>query len=261
MKIHLLIADSGGTKTDWCFISENGTKKFFTTASFHPRNILALNAVELSYCFKEFTELKELEVYFFGAGCLNEDKATELIVFLKSLGFNNVTVQSDILAAGLALNGGNGWGAICGTGSVVFELKNGQLLQLIGGTGRETGDEGSGYYFGKLLVKEIHQKRIDSSTFKELENVELIPENYGDFAHLLATHKNHPVIELIHRKNIQLFTEKYLPTGIEISIAGSYSFFHQAFFKEELEKKSIKVVRFIHKPIEELTDYFLNSTD
>ncbi len=36
MKFIRLIADSGGTKTDWCGIDEQKEKHSFTTESYHP---------------------------------------------------------------------------------------------------------------------------------------------------------------------------------------------------------------------------------
>ena len=38
MRNLFLVADSGGTQTDWCFVSETGVREYFTTKSFHPSN-------------------------------------------------------------------------------------------------------------------------------------------------------------------------------------------------------------------------------
>ena len=50
MKKSYLIADSGGTKTDWCFVDVLGNKNYFTTASYHP-NLMSEEWIETNKSF------------------------------------------------------------------------------------------------------------------------------------------------------------------------------------------------------------------
>ena len=254
MNRSILIADSGGTKTDWCYRNSLGEKKYFSTDSYHPRELTFKDVAQEKVFFKDYYDIEGLELHFFGAGCLKTEIANEVSNYFKQLGFKNVSVESDIVAAGLALNEGNGWGAICGTGSVVFQMENGTLKQLVGGTGRESGDEGSGYYFGKLVSQEIESRTINPSMFQELNDFNFDNEKLGELSSLLKNYKSTPEIEALHRKNIQSFANKYLKQCDVVSIAGSYAYFHQDFFREELSILGIEVLRFIHKPIMELAD-------
>lgn len=54
-------------------------------------------------------------------------------------------MKSDLHGAGYSLFGKeSGWGTIMGTGSVLFQWKEQEVVQEIGGKGHLSGDEGSG---------------------------------------------------------------------------------------------------------------------
>lgn len=70
----------------------------------------------------------------------NKDEVLQLL---------GVPIVSDVNLASMALlNKNQSLGVILGTGSVFFTKK-----QVYGGFGHSLGDEGSGYYFGKLVLK------------------------------------------------------------------------------------------------------------
>jgi len=255
LKTPKLIADSGGTKTDWCFVNSNGEKYFFTTESYHPRNLAEYDLIEQKMKWTEYSIHFNLEVHFYGAGCLSSENQQKMVSFFTELGFRNVFVLSDVFAAGLAMNGGEGWGAICGTGSVAFKMEKGKLTKIHGGLGRELSDEGSGYYFGKLVVSRIAAGQIRINDFLELRNIELIPENYAQIPKLLTIYMEHEQIKEIHESNILEFAKAYLDGCKEISFCGSYAFYHQAIFSEVLQKMEIQVHSFLERPIEKLVEY------
>ncbi len=252
-----LIADSGGTKTDWCFVDEQGEKQFFTTESYHPRSIDDLDLISQRTFWDSYSSIENLELLFFGAGCLSPQNQQKMIDFFQKMGFKNCSVQSDILAAGYALNGGEGWGAICGTGSVAFHMSNKKLIKLQGGLGRDLGDEGSGYYFGKLIASKLVSGQLRHDEVSALAHLELSPENYSKIPHLLSAVKDKEVIREIHKENISLFVKAYLDGCQELSFCGSYAFHHQEIFKETLQYFGIRCISFIERPIEKLVDFLL----
>ena len=159
MKNLEIIADSGGTKTDWIISNENGVLTRITTESYHPRNIGIDFLTRNKVLWSEITNLQDYRLHFYGSGCLKKENAL-MKEALSSIGFIDPQVSSDMDAAAKALKIENGWGAICGTGSVVFKVSNGKIIEIRGGLGRELGDEGSGYYFGKLIAKAVLEKGI-----------------------------------------------------------------------------------------------------
>ena len=83
----LLIADGGSTKTNWCIIDSSGKQTFFDSEGYNPYFvdsayiIQSLNKV-LSSTIKR---LNISEIYFYGAGVQNDDKARVIKDALKVL--------------------------------------------------------------------------------------------------------------------------------------------------------------------------------
>ena len=78
MKRPLLIADSGGTKTDWCFIDELGNQHYFSSESYHPSNWSVDFTERIAAFWEQRPELKKAQVHLFCAGCLNPTNALKL---------------------------------------------------------------------------------------------------------------------------------------------------------------------------------------
>jgi len=265
VKRKIIVADSGGTKTDWCIVDDTGNEHFFSTDSYHPR-MLNDSFLEEAKQFWLDQNVFDYSLFFFGAGCLQVDKKQLMTDFFGGLGFKSVDVQSDLIGAGLALNGGNGWGAICGTGSVVFRLENGELKELRGGLGRALGDEGSGYYFGKLVSEAFQKNELSDEVMQRLQSLDLIPEIYATLALQLHDLKNDPSIMPIHEANVRLLRDRFLhqPTQdgeciTSVSIVGSYAFHHQEIFQRIFLEHDIQIKSLLERPIIALTNYLLAS--
>ena len=155
----LLIADSGGTKTDWCLIINN-KYYFFITESYHPTSLDKTSKVELLEFWKHLTQKTKISCHFFGSGCSSEENQVKIKDhFSQKSSFQLFVVSSDLVAAGIALLGNEeGYVGILGTGSVLTYYKNKQITEIIGGFGYLLGDEGSGYYFGKLALQKYLNK-------------------------------------------------------------------------------------------------------
>ncbi|NRA10761.1 MAG: hypothetical protein HRT57_02250, partial [Crocinitomicaceae bacterium] len=149
-----LFADSGGTGTGWVYLDSNGNKVYFDTESYHPSNWNE----SFWFRFVSFWESKRhllgYTLNFYGAGCLNTDYATLIREKFESIGFSNVKIKSDLHAAGYSVHkNGKGVVIISGTGSVLFDYFDFHVTNIVGGKGHVLGDEGSGFYFGKLIIE------------------------------------------------------------------------------------------------------------
>ena len=265
----VLIADSGGTKTDWCLISPNHYY-FFSTESYHPNTLSSPSKFELLVFWKDLTRKLAITCHFYGAGCSTEENQTKIKNhFTKDTNFIQLKVASDLIAAGIALLGNKeGYVGILGTGSVLTYYNKSQITEIIGGFGYLLGDEGSGYYFGKLVL----QKYLKNELSKALTS--LFETQYGNRYHILKNcyspegkafisgmqiNSDSEIIQreinLIHKENIDLFLTTYLPkepVNKEISFVGSYAFYQKEILKTALEKLGWELVKVIQKPIEEL---------
>lgn len=262
-----LIADSGGTKTDWCFVDSSNNKKFFTTESYHPSNWNEAFWARFNNFWKKQSNYFNCDLEFYGAGLLNEARADELQTFFQEVGFSEVIVKSDLFAAGRALNVSElSTVAILGTGSVLFKFDGENIHGIIGGKGHEIGDEGSGYYFGKLVYEAYERELLTESQLElfinkidilvlerslktkeskyELSNVAyLLRDNRTEFYHF-------------HKQNCCAFYYMH-SSGIQnnkISFVGSYAFHFQGIIRQVLSGFGVEVEKVIEKPIRLLID-------
>ena len=276
MKKSYLIADSGGTKTDWCFVDILGNTNYFTTASYHP-NLMSDEWIEANESFwKKYSIIKDLEVHFYGSGCLKEPNRTKVKLVFEKWGFKDVQVESDILAAARACFGKeDGWIGILGTGSVLAEIENHRIKNVYGGLGPLIGDEGSGFYFGKLLIDNYLKDKFSLETIREIESTMITegfmsldsnaPANKEFIASLSGLFSGSLNLEIqqLHLENISCFIEKYFPATIvnkTICFVGSYAHYNQRIIKELLLKRHLNLGVLITKPIELLSEYSIKST-
>ena len=276
MKKSYLIADSGGTKTDWCFVDILGNTNYFTTASYHP-NLMSDEWIEANESFwKKYSIIKDLVVHFFGSGCLKEPNRTKVKLVFEKWGFKDVQVESDILAAARACFGKeDGWIGILGTGSVLAEIENHRIKNVYGGLGPLIGDEGSGFYFGKLLIDYYLKDKFSLETIREIESTMITvgfmsldsnaPANKEFIASLSGLFSGSLNLEIqqLHLENISCFIEKYFPATLvnkTICFVGSYAHYNQRIIKELLLKRHLNLGVVITKPIELLSEYSIKST-
>lgn len=276
MKRAKLIADSGGTKTDWVLIDELNNCHYFTTDSYHPMYLSPEWIEEKRLFLIEYMQKYDLEVHFFGAGCLRVENQLKMLAAFEQWGLNNVSVKSDILAAYLATSDQeSGFVAIVGTGSVIGRIENREVSEIYGGLGYLKGDEGSGYYFGKLIIEKILANHFSKQTEKLLIEIlgdkEFLKVKIGEnpdksfVAHisfLLNDVQNNEIIE-VHIENARTFIDLYLPkteANKTIGIVGSYGFYQGRLYTEIFLKQGWKVEKMLEKPIRELAKYFMRST-
>lgn len=276
MKRALLIADSGGSKTDWCLCDALGNKHSFTTDSYHP-HLIDDEWIDVKKEFwKEYVQHYDMEVHFFGSGCTQEVNKNLLLKAFNSWGIHHVLVKSDILGAAMACFGENdGYVAILGTGSVLAEVKDQEVKKIYGGLGFILGDEGSGFHFGKMLLQKYFHNQFPSEVKSEIEKILgsrefILSSVYGMNGKKFIAGLSEKFSEsstkdfrLIHQENIEQFSKFYLSEmidGASVSFVGSYAYHNRGILEENLEKNGWKIGAIIERPIERITEYLLKST-
>lgn len=153
----ILIADSGSTKTTWCLVEKDNHKTEFITEGYNPNYVTAdylLHSLRTSLPEKKnWGQVKN--VYFYGAGC-SEDRYTFMRSVLKQVFTNaDIEIAMDLLASARALLGHKaGFAAILGTGTNSCLYDGTHITHNIDSLGFILGDEGSGGYIGKRLLKD-----------------------------------------------------------------------------------------------------------
>ena len=177
----ILIADSGSTKTSWVY-TDRDKLEFLQTKGINPffRNSEDIFE-ELNNTILASLSEKVQEVYFYGAGIINKEKANDVSVALSKL-FPNATfnVQSDLLASAHAtLGNSEGIACILGTGSNSCLYDGEKIVEHVPPLGFILGDEGSGSVLGRKLVGD-YLKGIMPVKLKEKFSSRLKIE-YADF--------------------------------------------------------------------------------
>ncbi|MDA9555423.1 N-acetylglucosamine kinase [Pelobium sp.] len=154
----ILIADGGSTKTNWCLVDSTGKKTLFNTEGYNPY----FSDTEYIIASMRKTMPNDLpieqikEVYYYGAGVHNEEKASIVSNALKVI-FSNAEVKigHDLLAAARALlDDQRGFAAILGTGTNTCIYDGKDIEVNIDSLAYILGDEGSGCYIGKKLLSD-----------------------------------------------------------------------------------------------------------
>jgi hypothetical protein len=265
MNAKYIIADSGGSSTNWGIVLGNNEVSYIQTDSLHPKYALSGN-----YSFENLqNQFKGMNVplYFYGAGCAGEEVQKEMQILLLQLGFSVVRVYPDTLAACRALYGNQpGWVAILGTGSVLVQYDGLQIVKRVGGYGSLVGDEGSGFYFGKLLVRylllneEWKEEWIALFRSKEFILSKLADPEAQKWISGLGQETAKMDFEFLHRKNAELFAELYclpVPELKRLSFIGTYGHEQKDVFMQVLESHSIEVEKELSSPLKDLVEYHL----
>lgn len=160
----LLVADSGGTKTDWLAGDGVSRPESLQTRGLNP-NIAREDEIRdtLRTEVKPWLKAAAISaVYFFGAG-LGSERNRSLVqtIIERELKVKSVRVYPDVLGAAYAGLGRNkGVVGVLGTGSVAVRYDGREIQKRCGGLGFLLGDEGSGVALGKALLRLYLENRL-----------------------------------------------------------------------------------------------------
>jgi N-acetylglucosamine kinase-like BadF-type ATPase len=157
-----LIADSGGTKTDWAFLS-NGEPDFFSGSGLHPA-YMTVDQIENE--LDATVSVTPEQIFFYGAGCHGSGPASKLErAILRAFPDANLEVNDDLTGVARAhLRQYSGLIASLGTGSICGRYDSGQILKRSAALGYAIGDEGSAADLGRTILKSFFRHLLDKET-------------------------------------------------------------------------------------------------
>ncbi len=275
----IIVADSGSTKTDWCILGK-GEPMFFQTMGFNPffhSEQTITDALERNHDFLEKGE-DATEIFFYGAGCSSEERnrivARALkVVFPKA----KIMVDHDIKGAAIATCGNEkGITCILGTGSNACYYDGDKISQVVPALGYILGDEGSGSYYGKLLLSnflykllpaDLHEAFVEKYGLTKEDifhhvHAQPYPNVYlASFAKFLGKNLEHPYVrEMVAegtRKFLNIHVTRYPDlAGTKVHFVGSIAYNFQDVVTEECEKLGITVGKFFKQPIHGLAEFY-----
>jgi len=274
-----LIIESGATKTQWAVLDGKEVVDNFYTPGINP---YYLGAEEIHDLVDEaipdsFADLTVTQIFFYGTGC----STPENCVLVKAVLGNffkeaSISVQHDLDGAALALlKDKKGIACILGTGSNSCLWNGHEIVEKVPSLGYFLGDEGSGTFVGKLLLKAFLSGDVNEEltkkfyTYVGMNFSEILHKIYKDslanlwvagLAKFASANIHEPVIQHIVRHNFQEFVSQQLTKytdyqELEISFVGSVAFYFQDILSEVLAEHHLKMGRVSQAPMEGLIEF------
>lgn len=267
MNSRFSVADSGGTSTHWGFYDENGSVRRIVTPGMHPKYLLDWTPSQLDDLNRHLPADRSAPLHFYGAGCGNEHSAAHVAHLLNQLGFRDAYVYPDTLGACRACCGREpGTVAILGTGSVLLQYDGDRITKRVGGYGSLIGDEGSGFYFGKLLVKGFLEETLGAVAQPAVKALLGSPQDVlfqlssptaqqwiSGLAALSASAEI--PLENVHRENLRAFAESHLSQVLSkrvLHVTGSYGWFQQEHLHHVLKEYGWHSGKLVQEPLDDL---------
>lgn len=278
----LLIADSGSTKTDWLIkekdglISESytiGFNPFFHTSDFIAQHIL--DNKQLKSKRDAVSKIK-----YYGAGCSSPDRNAIVELSLKKVFPNakEITIAEDMLAAALATSKKEkGIVCILGTGSNSCLFDGSKIYKKVPALGYVLGDEGSGAYIGKQLLKHYLYKSLPPEIEKSIINLgfsknDMLSKVYREphanvfLASLtkeVAEHSDHPFLQKLIKNSFSKFASIHIQCfddfkNIPVHFVGSIAYYFKDILTLVATDLGFTIGRIIKKPMKALAEEIHN---
>ena len=277
----LLLADSGSTKVDWCYIDAQGNQTRFQSVGMNPYNITNenLNKEIKESVFPNLPNNHVKEMYFYGSGCSTPQKKKEMTeVFAQYLPDTVIHIEDDLLGAARATCGHkSGVAAILGTGSNSCLYDGEKITENLPSLGYVLCDEGAGTNIGKLVLrnylrgqfpKHLHDEFKAENPGEEADFLNRlyqgeVPNYYlASFAKFAISRQKDPycyaLIEEAFDNFFKMQVTQYTDYNKEpINVVGSVGYHAQEVFKDVAKKYNMPVNKVIKAPLEALIEYHL----
>lgn len=272
-----LIADSGSTSCDWCFVSNNKKQKF-TTIGINPYFLTEGDIIKIFTSVQSKIKSTSIQqIYFYGTGLSNINNVAIIKACLKKV-FQKIKIEinTDLVAAARSLfQHEKGIACILGTGSNGGYYNGKKIIKTSPALGFVLGDEGSGAYFGKRVIqyylyqtfddelKMAFEKKYNTTKSEILDKTykQPLPNKYlASFATFLSENRGHFMIENIIEDGLHEFIYQHLYKFNEswiypISFTGSIAYAFKDVIKEMFHLYELKLGKIVKYPIDGLVVY------
>ncbi len=275
----IAIVESGSTKSDWVLLDGQNVSQHVETIGMNPYFI---DADGISLALQEFPELLDLAqqieaIHFYGAGCSSPDMNAIIEQALQS-NFTEaeIKVKHDLAAAAYATYTGEaGICSILGTGSNSCFFDGEHLRTALPALSYVLGDEGSGAYFGKQLIRAFLYKQLPQTLSQRmgarysfdkqyyLKQVYSMPRPNAFLASFMPF-----IFEWKEDENIQKMIKDGFTTFVDTQIkafpehkdvplhfVGSVAYYFKSILEEVLNERELKLGQIVKRPLEGLMAY------
>jgi glucosamine kinase len=275
----ILIADSGGSKTDWRLIRTNGTIDQANSPGFNPyyQPIEDLKKNVHEVLLPKMDSENVSKVFFYGAGVSSlKNQLTIKSAFLEFFPEAQIEIGWDLLAAARALCGREpGIACIMGTGSNSCLYDGTKITDNVANLGWILADEGSGANIGRKflvdylrklqpekLAAQFHQRfPLSREEFLEKVYQQEKPSAFlASFAKFIFQHLDDPYCyKLIYNSFSEFYENNVMKyenfKNLKVHFTGSIAFYFSDILRQVANDKGITVKNILEGPIAGLTLY------
>jgi glucosamine kinase len=276
----ILIADSGSTKCDWALLDQKGKcSEIVNTVGLNPyfhNEEFIYNTVNGELTLRENAHLVT-HVFLYGAGSSTPHLCEIVTTGLKRLFTKaEVHVDHDLLGAAYATYDGRPCiSCILGTGSNSCAFDGTDIWEEIPSLAFIVGDEASGSYFGKILLREYFYKQLPAEIHEAFEReFSLDKDQFVDrvynkphanvylagFMKFIGEFKNHPHVQNWIVEGMRNFIRIHVKCfdnweNWPVHFVGSIGYYFRHCLEIAAEKENIEIGRVVRQPIDGLVEY------
>jgi N-acetylglucosamine kinase-like BadF-type ATPase len=280
----ILIADSGGSKTDWRLIDKSGTIGQASAPGFNPYyqpiEDLKKNVKEILLP-KIHDEVSK--IFFYGAGVSSAKNQNSIrTAFLEFFPQAEIEIGWDLLAAARALCGHEpGIACIMGTGSNSCLYDGSQIVGNVANLGWILADEGSGANIGRKFLVDYLRDKIPTQLAEQFRKrfpftrEEFLEKIYQEekpsaflatFCKFIFQHLKEPYCYKLVYDSFSEFYENNVMQyenykNLKVHFTGSISFYFSDLLRQVANDKGITVKNILEGPIAGLTLYHQNESN
>ena len=271
-----LVIDAGSTKMEWVLSEKRKVVQRFQTQGFNPNYANESQFVEILTGL-EITQ-EPLKVYFYGSGCGTEANCQLIVRHLANrFPKAEVEVGTDMLGAARALLGREkGIACILGTGANSCVYDGEKITERAVSLGYLVGDEGSGCYIGRKLVRAYFYDLMPLELKLEFEKVyqlnikDFIDRVYhqpeaskylAGFTEFAGEHQSHPFIQQLVKSCFKDFVDAFVLRypdcrNYRVCFVGSVAFYFQYLLHECLSAEGLTMGKVMRSPMEGLIQLY-----
>ncbi|MBU6341541.1 MAG: hypothetical protein KGS48_08625, partial [Bacteroidetes bacterium] len=260
----VIIADCGSTKCDWLLINSGRDQTLENTVGFSPffHTTAEIKTIVETQLLPKISADKVTAVYFYGTGIHDAHRAEIVVLALKALFTKaEVEVEHDLLAAARATCGRSaGIACILGTGSNSCYFDGAQILDNVPSLGWLLGDEGSGTYLGKALLRAAFYRELPQDLLKAFleaypEGLDAIKDKVYEkganaylatFTRFLSEYLSHPFIQNLVAQCLSDFLDRQVlkyqgAQQVPVHFVGSIAYHFQDVLVKCMEARKLRL--------------------
>lgn len=279
----ILITDSGSSKCTWCFVRNNGTSKRVTTTGINPstqsdEQIHRILNEELLPALNDsfFQQEQPVEkIFFYGAGCTENRKPFIKEILKQHFPQARTEAESDMLGAARSLfQQEKGIACILGTGANSCLYDGKEIAAQIPALGYILGDEGSGAYLGRILLRAVFKRQLPQQIMDEFQKeygltlTQVLEKTYkapmanrflASLTPFLSRHREEPVLQDLLLQAFRDFArfnlKAYQEESRNVSFIGSIAHYFREELEASLKQEGFCLQQVIQDPMDGLCRY------